>query len=79
MHFHMICAVFAATALAVPHGGNQESMEQSPSSSMSMSSMTMPMKRSTPTADATPTSASMPVAKSTDKPMNAQNSIMMMM
>ncbi|KAJ5391081.1 hypothetical protein N7509_006571 [Penicillium cosmopolitanum] len=57
-----------------------QNMEQSSSSSMSMSSMTMPMKRSTPTADATPTSsASMQFAKSTDKPMNAQNSMIMMM
>jgi hypothetical protein len=38
------------------------------------------MKRSTPTADATPTSsASMQVAKSTDKPMKAQDSMMMVM
>lgn len=55
-------------------------MEQPSSSSTSMSSMTMPMKRSTPTTNATPTSsASMRVAKSTDKPMKPQDSIMMMM
>ncbi|KAJ5976409.1 hypothetical protein N7481_010116 [Penicillium waksmanii] len=80
MRFHIIYASFAAAALAMPHGGNQENMEQPSSSSMSMSSMTMSMKRSTPTAEATPTSsASMRVAKPTDKPTNAQDSMMMMM
>ncbi|KAJ5904986.1 uncharacterized protein N7473_001902 [Penicillium subrubescens] len=58
MRFEIIYALFAAVAVALPRGGNQEhhqNVDIPATSSMPMSSsMSMPMKRATPTSMATP-------------------------
>ncbi|KAJ5231930.1 uncharacterized protein N7469_006518 [Penicillium citrinum] len=83
MKVELIYAIFAAVAVAIPHGGSQKHhLEQSSSSSMSMPSMTSvtkPMKRSSATANFTPTSSASMHVTTTDKPMKAGDRMMMMM
>ncbi|OQD72562.1 hypothetical protein PENDEC_c020G05153 [Penicillium decumbens] len=72
MRVNFLYALFAATAVAIPHGGGKNDIDHPATSSMPMS---MPMKRATPTAYTTP-SASASASVRMEKAANAERLMM---